>query len=241
MKRFFSIPGLRWRRDVKQFEKDVYDNWADGYDRSIWAPWLHKWVDSLAEDIPPGCSIVDIGCGTGSALLRLARENPVLLAGVDISPKAIAVAKDKLSGLPADVRLGDAEAQLPWPDETFDVAIMTAAIHHFPNPENVLCRVFQVLRPKGRLIIADPFFFFPILQIVNLLLKIYPLNGDLHFFSQRGLRKLVKRCGFENIGQKRAAFFAKYTVAQKPNPAQSSYEADWPRIVNRSKPCSDKT
>ena len=215
MKRFFSIPGWRWRRDIKQFERNVYDNWADGYDRSIWAPWLNKWVDSVAEDIPQGCAIVDIGCGTGNAVLRLAKKEPCLLAGIDISPQLLAVAEDKLSGLPVDLRVGDAETELPWPDDTFDVAIMTAAIHHFPNPEKVLCQVFQVLKPDGSLIIADPFFFFPILQIVNLLLKIYPLNGDLRFFSQRGLRKLVERCGFQNIEQKRAAFFAKYTIAQK--------------------------
>jgi ubiquinone/menaquinone biosynthesis C-methylase UbiE len=226
LKRFFSLPGLQRRRDIKQFEKDVYDSWADTYDRSIWAPWLNKWVDSFAEDIPQGCSMLDIGCGTGAALLRLSRRNPLLLAGIDISPKAIAVAKDKLSGLPADMRVADAETQLPWPDETFDVAIMSAAIHHFPNPEKVLCRVFQVLKPKGRLIIADTFFFFPFLQVVNLLLKIYSLNGDLRFFSQRGIRKLIERCGFQFIEQKRVAFLARCTIAQKYQSTRSLHKVD---------------
>ena len=32
---------------------------------------------------------------------------------------------------------------------------------------------FRILKRKGRLIIAEPFFFFPLLQIENLLLKIY--------------------------------------------------------------------
>ncbi len=213
-------------RDIKQFEKDVYDHWADGYDRSIWTPWLNSWVEGFAEDIPQGCSIVDIACGTGSALLRLAGKEPCLLAGIDISGRLIAIAKDKLSALPADLRVGDAESQLPWPDATFEVAIMNAAIHHFPNPEKVLHRVFQVLKPKGRLIIADPFFFFPILQIVNSLLWIYPLNGDLRFFSQRGLRKLVEGCGFQNIEQKYAAFFARYTIAQKPTLYQKKNQED---------------
>jgi len=226
LKRFFSLPGLQRRRDIKQFEKDVYDNWANAYDTSIWSSWLNKWVDGFAEDVPQGCSILDIGCGTGTALLRLSGKNPSLLAGIDISPKVIAVAKDKLSGLPADLRVADAETQLPWSDETFDAAILNAAIHHFPNPEKVLCRVFRVLKPKGRLIIADPFIFFPFLQIVNLLLKIYPLNGDLHFFSQQGIRKLVGRCGFQNIEQKHAAFLAKYTIAQKPHSTQSLQKVD---------------
>jgi hypothetical protein len=67
----------------------------------------------------------------------------------------------------------------------------------------------------GRLIIAEPHFFFPILQVENLLLRIYPLNGDLHFLSLRGLRRLLNRCGFETIAQRRAAWLACYTLAQK--------------------------
>ncbi|MCX5638033.1 MAG: class I SAM-dependent methyltransferase [Planctomycetota bacterium] len=150
MKRFFSLPRLQRRRDIKQFEKDVYDSWADTYDRSIWTTWLNKWVDSFAEDIPQGCSMLDIGCGTGAALLRLSRRNPLLLAGIDISPKAIAVAKDKLSGLPADLRVADAETQLPW----------------------------------------------------------------------------IERCGFQFIEQKRVAFLARCTIAQKPHSTQSLQKVD---------------
>jgi ubiquinone/menaquinone biosynthesis C-methylase UbiE len=215
MKRFFSIPGLRWRGRVKQFERDVYDNWSDAIDRSVWASWCDHWVESFAKEIPEGSAILDIGCGTGRALCILGKRRPALLAGVDIAPKAIDIARGRLSGYTADLRVGDAEAALPWPDETFDAATMTAAIHHFPHPETVVAHAFRVLKPDGRLIIAEPFFFFPILQMENLLLRIYPLNGDLHFLSQRGLRRLVERCGFQTIAQKHAAFLAYYTVAQK--------------------------
>lgn len=221
MKRLFSIPGLRWRGRIKQFEAEVYDHWADSIDRSIWAPWLNRWVESFAREIPEGSAILDVGCGTGSALLLLAQRQPTLLAGTDIATKAMAVARRKLSGLGADLRTGDAETGLPWPDATFDAVTMTAVIHHFPNPDTVLLHIARVLKPAGRLIIAEPHFFFPILQIENLLLKIYPLNGDLHFFSQRGLRRLVERYGFRIVAQRRAAFFAWYTVAQKCESSQA--------------------
>jgi len=215
MQRLCSIPGLRWRGRVKQFEQEVYDHWGGAIDRSVWAPWLNKWAASFAEEVPEGSAILDIGCGTGSALLLLAQRRPTLLAGIDLSPRALAVARDKLSGLGADLRAGDAEAGLPWPDGTFDVATMTATIHHFPHPEKVLHQVFRVLKPEGRLIIAEPLFFFPVLPIVNALLKVYPLNGDLGFFSRRGLRRLLERCGFQVLARRRAAFLARYTVARK--------------------------
>ncbi len=215
MKRFFSIPRLRWRGRVKQFEREVYDHWAEAIDRSVWAPWCNQWVASFARGIPEGSAILDIGCGTGSALLLLAQRRPVRLAGMDISPRAVAAARDKLGGLGADLRVGDAEAGLPWPERIFDVATMIATIHHFPHPENVLRQILRVLKPGGRLIIAEPLFFFPVLPIVNAFLRIYPLNGDLGFFSRRGLCRLLERCGFQVMAQRRAAFLARYTVARK--------------------------
>lgn len=215
MGRFFSIPGLRWRGRIKQFEQAVYDRWAEGIDRSVWAPWCERWVRSFMEEIPAGGAILDVGCGTGSALRILAARRPSLLAGIDISPKAIGAAREKLAGLDADLKTGDVEAGLPWPDATFDAATMTAVLHHLPDPGRVLHHIRRVLKPGGRLIVAEPRFFFPILQAENLLLRIYPVNGDLHFLSRRGLRRLLARCGFQTIAQKRAAVFACYTVARK--------------------------
>jgi ubiquinone/menaquinone biosynthesis C-methylase UbiE len=215
MKRLFSVPGRQWRGRVKQFEKAVYDDWADSYDRSVWTAWCRRWVERFAREIPEGSAILDIGCGTGNALLTLAGRRPARLAGIDISPRAIAVAAEKLAGLGADLRVQDAEAGLPWPDRIFDAATVTATIHHFPHPERVVCEISRVLKPGGRLIIAEPCFFFPIRPLQNLLLRVYPLNGDLHFFSPPGLRKLIERCGFRTLAQRRAASFARYVVAQK--------------------------
>jgi ubiquinone/menaquinone biosynthesis C-methylase UbiE len=222
-KRFFSIPGLRWRGRIKQFETDVYDHWASGIDRSVWARWCDRWVRSFAEEIPERSAILDVGCGTGRALRIMAAKRPSFLAGIDISPKAVAIAKERIAGLDVDLKVADVEAEMPWPDSTFDVVTMTAVIHHLPHPEELLRHVRRVLKPEGLLIVAEPHFFFPILQIVNPLLRVYPLNGDLHFLSQRGLRRLLVHCGFPTIAQKQAALLACYTVAQKcssPEPPQ---------------------
>lgn len=200
---------------VKNIEKKVYDKWASSYDKSIWARWIHSWVKSFSKDVPKKSSIIDIGCGTGNVLLQLSKKNPRLLAGIDISPKSIVIAKNKLKNFKTELKVGDAEKKLPWKNKTFNVAVLTSTIHHFPHPEKVLVEVFRILKLKGRIIIADPNFFFPLLQIINLILKIYPINGDYHFFNQRGLKTLMEKCGFKKVNQKKAGFFAKYSVGIK--------------------------
>jgi ubiquinone/menaquinone biosynthesis C-methylase UbiE len=200
-------------RNIKKFQREVYDKWADTYDQSCWVRWIISWANNFAKEIPENSSIIDIGCGTGDVLLQLTKRTPSLLAGIDISPKAADKAKNRLSQHDPDIKVGDAENHLPWPDKSFDIAVITSTIHHFPNPEKVLHEVSRILKPKSKLIIADPNFPPIILQIINLFLKIYPLNGDIRFSSQRGLRNLVKRCNFKEIKQKPAGFFAKYTVA----------------------------
>lgn len=61
MKRLYSVPGLRWRGRIKRLEREVYDGWADRFDRSVWTAWLNRWVGSFAEEIPEGGAILEIG------------------------------------------------------------------------------------------------------------------------------------------------------------------------------------
>ncbi|GAA3193358.1 class I SAM-dependent methyltransferase [Dactylosporangium siamense] len=104
-------------------------------------------------------AVLDVGCGTGAFLRRLATSggplsaipsaNPratVKAAGVDTSPAAVAA----LDGLPGvEVRLGDAAA-LPWPDGTFDVVTARHMLYHVGEPVEAIREARRVLRPGGR-------------------------------------------------------------------------------------------
>ena len=65
-----------------------------------------------------GDRLLDIACGAGLAV-ELAGLRGATCAGIDASPRLIAVARDRNPG--CDIQVGDMQA-LPWPDSSFDVA-----------------------------------------------------------------------------------------------------------------------
>lgn len=93
-----------------------YDTSLEGKQARTIYPFVLKKLDYLAYH-----SILDVGCGTGAVLSAIAKRkhNDVILAGIDISPEMIEVAKKRVKEK-ADLRVGDAE-DLPWKDNSFDI------------------------------------------------------------------------------------------------------------------------
>jgi ubiquinone/menaquinone biosynthesis C-methylase UbiE len=110
--------------------------------------------------IKPGDSVLDVGCGPGSvtipAKIRAGANGQA--SGIDPSPEMIAVARRKAAskGLAIDFRVGVIEA-LPYPDSSFDVVTSSLMIHHLPGDlkKKGLDEIYRVLKPGGRLLIAD--------------------------------------------------------------------------------------
>ncbi|MGV9839678.1 methyltransferase domain-containing protein [Nocardia niigatensis] len=107
--------------------------------------------------IRPGDHAIDLGCGPGRLANELARQaGPHGRAvGVDPSPQMIAYATAHAAPN-CTFDLGAAQS-LPYPDASFDVATSTFAMHHIAESERktALAAVFRVLRPGGRLLLAD--------------------------------------------------------------------------------------
>jgi SAM-dependent methyltransferase len=94
------------------------------WDTGIPAPELVRTVAGL----PPGRAI-DIGCGTGTNLLYLARRG-WRVAGVDFVPRALAMAREKLKSFSPDLAAADVtrlpDTQLPGP---YDLALDLGCFH----------------------------------------------------------------------------------------------------------------
>jgi demethylmenaquinone methyltransferase/2-methoxy-6-polyprenyl-1,4-benzoquinol methylase/phosphoethanolamine N-methyltransferase len=107
-----------------------------------------------------GENVLDVGCGTGGvtipAKLHVGKNGRA--TGIDPSPEMIAVARQKAgrAGLDIDFRVGVIES-LPFPDGTFDAVTSSLMMHHLPEHLQVkgLAEIKRVLKPGGRLLIAD--------------------------------------------------------------------------------------
>jgi SAM-dependent methyltransferase len=91
-----------------------------------------------------GDRLVDVACGSGLAL-ELAGLRGAGCAGIDASPRLIAVARDRNPD--ADLRVGDMHA-LPWPDASFDVATSFRGI--WGTTPEALAEIHRVLVSGGR-------------------------------------------------------------------------------------------
>jgi len=99
---------------------------------------------------------LELGCGTGFFLLNLMQGGVAERGSVtDLSPGMVQVALRNAAGLGLDVdgRVADAE-RLPYPDDTFDLVVGHAVLHHIPDLDVMFREVLRVLRPGGRFVFA---------------------------------------------------------------------------------------
>ena len=100
----------------------------------------------------PGMRVADLGCGSG-VFSDLLREQGYDVVGLDISPKLIALAREKYPKV--EFFEGDVE-QLPFPDGSLDGILLSGLVHHLPDPVRCASEVFRVLKPGGSFVAFDP-------------------------------------------------------------------------------------
>jgi SAM-dependent methyltransferase len=110
---------------------------------------------SEAVDLRPGQRVLDVACGNGNTSLAAARRFCEVV-GIDYVPMLLDEGRERAQaeGLRVDFREGDAE-DLPFPDASFDGVLSTLGVMFAPNQEKAAGELLRVVRPGGRIGMAN--------------------------------------------------------------------------------------
>jgi len=145
--------------------------------------------EMLAALVPADAVVVDAGCGDGYLTELLAERFRKVLA-FDHSPERLAAARRRLG---PGVLLEPAEVDaLPLRDASTDAIFLSMVLHHVPEIARALAEARRVLRPDGRIVIAD--------LAPHEEESMRETMGDLRLgLDPRDLTRKLRQAGFRNI------------------------------------------
>lgn len=135
-------------------EAATFDNESDHGLRqpAVYAAWEALLVNHMPS---PTAKILDIGCGTGSLSVLLSRLGHDV-TGIDLSSAMVDKAKQKAEATQQQITFMVMDASHPqFADKTFDVIVCRHILWALPEPDLVLTRWVNLLKPQGRLVLIE--------------------------------------------------------------------------------------
>jgi ubiquinone/menaquinone biosynthesis C-methylase UbiE len=150
MSTIFTAPDLA---AIKQRQQKT---WATG-DYAVIGSTLAVMAETLCEavDLSAGQRVIDVATGHGNAALAAARRF-CEVTGIDYVPALLERGRERAAAerLPVVFVEGDAE-DIPFPDASFDVALSTVGVMFAPDQEKVARELLRVIRPGGKIGMAN--------------------------------------------------------------------------------------
>jgi ubiquinone/menaquinone biosynthesis C-methylase UbiE len=183
-------------QDFFRNKKQLFDHWAPSYDwlfPSVFYQAIHKRLLEYV-NLPPQANVLDLGCGTGRLLNRLADRFPDLCGtGLDLSSQMLRVARRSNRHHPRLIFIEGKAESLPFADGQFDAVFNTISFLHYPEPKQVFAEVARVLKEGGSFYLADT-------SIPNQAeLRLQQIIGGIRFYSQNNRELLGSSCGLKCV------------------------------------------
>jgi len=176
---------------------------------------LYQKVVSRLKEFNPSGKLVDIGCGTGNLIVKIAEKYPGLeLIGVDISSETLDYAKKRATRKKLDkkieFKIGNVE-DLPFPNNSVDIIVSTLSLHHWEDPTKAFKEIYRVVKENGSLLIFDfrrdsRKFFYGFLKFITKVIVPKPLKkvneplGSLQSgYTPREINEIFSQISVKNV------------------------------------------
>jgi SAM-dependent methyltransferase len=146
------------------YERDVYrdvrlETYGEDYGQTSWVTTEESHEIPRRLELTPGCSVLEIGSGSGRYALYVAETVHCQVVGLDVNAEGVrnADALAERKKLTARVRFQQCNVSqpLPFADASFDAVYSNDVFCHIPGRLALLRELWRVLKPGGRLIFSD--------------------------------------------------------------------------------------
>lgn len=138
----------------QKFKKKVYRDLAKSYQEREQGEEedLEEKIDCLLDGLSPGQKFLDLGCGTGSLLVRASSivAETGFCWGLDLSWEMLAIAKNRLEEK-ENIRLQqvDVTLGLPFEDNSFDLVVAANLMQEIPSVSFLAEEIYRIVKPGG--------------------------------------------------------------------------------------------
>lgn len=208
-----SLRALSQESSVHNEEENVYGKkyWLEHQQKDLGLPDLFKrsrddlsernlhWLKNMLKYCLPPADVLELGCAHGS-FVALMGQAGYRGSGVEMSPWVSGFG-EKTFGV--RIYVGPVES-LGLPHESLDVIALMDVLEHLTHPEATMRRCFELLKPKGLLLIQTPQFkegvdFDLLSEAQDPFLKLLIPDEHLYLFSKHSITDLFRRLGAEYL------------------------------------------
>jgi SAM-dependent methyltransferase len=138
----------------RNFGSNAAENYESYFVPAIGAPVAADLIKVAA--LNSGERVLDVGCGTGVVTRLAAEKTGSRVAGLDLNPGMLAVARS-VTRAEMSIDWHEASAEtIPLPDEGFDVVLCQMSLQFVSDKPSAVQEMYRVLAPEGRLVLNTP-------------------------------------------------------------------------------------